>query len=242
MPFTLAHPAAVLAFKKSNWFSITALVAGSIVPDFEFFFQMREVENIGHHWYGIVLFDFPVGLLFCFLFHNLLRNTLVANLPPIYCSRFSHTLLFNWNQFARNHKVNVAVSLLIGIISHFFLDGFTHNDGVFVTLFPALLVQSGIAGMPVYFLLQVLLSVAGMMVVVIAIHKMPRLTNCCAGKNKFYWPLFLLVLAAILAIRIIFWSEYNSFWGVFMAVIGAICYSWLIVSLVFNKNIKTKLP
>lgn len=52
MPFTFAHQAIILPLKKSKRFCSTALIAGSIVPDFEFFFQLREVENIGHRWHG----------------------------------------------------------------------------------------------------------------------------------------------------------------------------------------------
>lgn len=104
MPFTLAHPSIILPLNKSRRFSLTALIAGSIVPDFEFFFQLREVENIGHYWYGILLFDFPVALISCFIFHNLLRNTLVINLPASFRNRFANVLDFDWNTFAKTNK------------------------------------------------------------------------------------------------------------------------------------------
>lgn len=236
MPFTFAHPAIVLPLKDSKRFSFTALVAGSIVPDFEFFFQMREVENIGHHWYGIALFDFPVALLFCFLFHNLLRNLLVANLPPSLNRRFGNIADFNWNLYAAAHKFKVAYSLFAGIASHILWDGFTHYDGFFVALIPALSANSGMANLPVYFLLQVLFSILGMGVLAAGVFRMPMPfgTEIRAGKNRLYWPLFSLVLTAILIIRLGLWPEYNSFWGVFMAAMGAICYTWLLVSLVFN--------
>jgi hypothetical protein len=237
MPFTIAHPAVVLPLSKSKWFSLTALVAGSIVPDFEFFFQMREVENIGHHWYGIILFDFPVGLIFCFLFHNLLRNALVANLPVAFRNRFSSAVTFNWNKYAEANKTRIALSILTGIASHILWDGFTHHDGMFVQLIPALSAKSALYAIPVYFLLQVMFSILGMMTVMMSIIKMPVQTNNVINiePNIFYWPLFSMVLAAILLIRLTIWPEYNSFWGVFMAVMGAICYTWLLVS-VFIQN------
>ena len=40
MPFTFAHPAAVLPFAKkhSSYISVTALILGSMAPDFPIFF------------------------------------------------------------------------------------------------------------------------------------------------------------------------------------------------------------
>ena len=49
MPFTFSHPAIVLPFSK-KWFSLTALVTGSIIPDFEYFFKMKGHSDYGHNW------------------------------------------------------------------------------------------------------------------------------------------------------------------------------------------------
>lgn len=91
MPFTPSHIAAVLPFDQSKKLSITALVIGSMAPDFEFFFQMREVENIGHHWYGIFLFDLPITLLLSFVYHIYLKKSFVVNLPDYFRKRCTRT-------------------------------------------------------------------------------------------------------------------------------------------------------
>lgn len=237
MPFTLAHPAIILPLSKSKRFSLTALIAGSIVPDFEFFFQLREVENIGHHWHGILLFDFPVALIFCFLFHNLLKNALVANLPAYFRNRIAAVTDFDWNTYTRTNKWSITVSLFIGIASHILWDGFTHHDGLFVELFPILATKATIAGykLPVYFLLQLLFSVWGLLAVLFVMLSMRQQQKTLPEKkNKWYWPLFGLFLSLILSIRLAGWPEYNSFWGVFMAVTGSICYTWLFVSVLFK--------
>jgi len=243
MPFTLAHPAIILPLSKSKRFSLTALIAGSMVPDFEFFFQLREVENIGHHWYGILLFDFPVALVFCFLFHTLLKNSLVNNLPANFRNRVDGVLNFDWNAYARNNKWNITVSLFIGIASHILWDGFTHYDGLFVEMFPLLAAKAGIAGfnLPVYFLLQLLFSVFGLLAVLLVILRMPQQQKTISEeKNKWYWPLFGLSLSLILIIRLAGWPEYNSFWSVFMAVMGSILYTWLFVSILFKNYLLKK--
>lgn len=244
MPFTLAHPAIILPLNKSKRFSITALIAGSMVPDFEFFFQLREVENIGHHWYGVLLFDFPVALISCFLFHNLLRNALVINLPTSMRNRVADVLDFDWNNYARTNKWTVALSLFTGIASHILWDGFTHYDGLFVELFPVLATKVSIGNfaIPVYFLLQLLFSVIGLLVVSYTILRLPQQqTTITEEKNEWYWPLFAFTVSLLLCIRLAGWPQYNSFWGVFMAVMGSICYSWVVISFAFKNYFIKKL-
>jgi hypothetical protein len=246
MPFTLAHPAIILPLGNTRFrLSITGLVIGSMVPDFEFFFQLREVENIGHHWYGILLFDMPVALVGCFLFHNLLRNVLIANLPAYYKFRFTGLLQFDWNKYVADYKWKVLLSILIGIGSHLFLDAFTHADGLFVEMFPVLAYQTGtnFFNAPVYLLLQVLFSLAGLLLVHRAIHQLPvnSKSTDTAEQTNMYWSFFAMILLLIIGIRLVGWPEYNSFWSVIMAMMGGTIYSWFLVSLIFNYYLLKKI-
>ena len=64
MPFTLSHPAVVLPFARWKLI-LSALVIGSMTPDFEYFIDIvtdHDVQ-IGHSISGIFLFCIPVGLL-----------------------------------------------------------------------------------------------------------------------------------------------------------------------------------
>ncbi len=243
MPFTLAHPAILLPLEKSKRFSLTALIAGSMVPDFEFFFQMREVENIGHHWYGILFFDLPVAIVCCFVFHNRLKQLLIVNLPTAYRNKFINVIGFNWNAYAAANKMKILLSLLIGIISHIVWDGFTHSDGFFVILIPVLSEQIKIAGkqLPFYFLLQIFSSIAGMWLVYWAIKKIPSNQEqpLIVKTNAWYWPSFILVFAVIVLSRIFLWPQYNSFWGIVMACMGGFIYTWVLISFIF-KNTQAK--
>jgi hypothetical protein len=229
MPFTPAHPALILPFAKVNRHaSLTALVAGSIAPDFEFFFQMKEVENIGHHWYGFLLFDLPVALALCWLFHNLLRNLLLANMPVWYYKRFKDTARFNWNQYALANIIAVILSTTAGICTHLFWDAFTHYDGWFVLQWPLLSAKLSLFNhdVAVFFLLQLFFSVAGILAVAYVIIKMPVQTaaETTNEKNALFWPVLFFAIIAILGVRVYYWPQYNSFWGVFMATMGAITY------------------
>jgi hypothetical protein len=240
MPFTLAHPAIVLQLDKTEKFSLTALIVGCMVPDFEFFLQMREVENIGHHWYGILLFDIPAGLLVCFIFHNLIKKSLIINLPAACQNRVANLFSFKWNAYAFSNKIKILYSLLLGILSHIVWDAFTHYDGFFVLLLPVLQSHINIIGnkIPAYFFLQIFSSLAGMWLTYLAIAKLPYTPS--AGfkvkKNILYWPLFAIAFAVIVTSRICIWPHYNSFWGLVMACMGGTIYAWILISFIFKNT------
>lgn len=244
MPFTLAHPAVVIPLSKSGLkLSLTGLIIGSMIPDFEFFFMMREVENIGHKWYGIILFDLPLSYFFAYIFHNLLRNQLIDHLPLKYFQRFSEVKAFDWNKYARNNRWSLLISIIIGISTHFALDALTHHDGAFVELFPILSREIPIGGLmvPIYFALQVLLSVLGMCIVHLQIQNMPRVLIETRKRKHFqqhYWSVFILLFSLILISRLTFWPEWNSFGGVLIAIMGSVVYSWLTISIYFNFFLK----
>lgn len=223
---------------------MTALVIGSMAPDFEFFFQMREVENIGHHWYGVVLFDLPITIIFSYLFHNFLRKAFIANLPFYFYRRFAYVKIFNWNRYATGHSANLILSALIGIVSHLVWDGFTHYDGAFVKLLPLLSSNLVILEreIPVYFFLQLLFSVAGLGFIFYKIDIMPILfvNENRAFRHQVYWIIFVCVFLTILIIRLMIWNQYNSFWSVFMANMGAVIYGWILTTLVYKNYLHIK--
>src|SRR5665647_2066569 len=72
MPFTFSHPAIVLpaTYLPKKWHSLSALIMGSMTPDFEYFIRMKDASKYGHTWTGVFWFDIPMGLLLIFLFHN----------------------------------------------------------------------------------------------------------------------------------------------------------------------------
>lgn len=237
MPFTIAHPAIILPLCRNKRFSVTALIAGSMVPDFEFFFQLREVENIGHHWYGVLLFDLPVALLLCYLFHGLLRNVLLAHLPATVKSRFVEAGSFNWQAQVRSNPVAILISLCVGIASHIVWDGFTHNDGFVVEQWVLLQQETGweVLNMPFYFLLQLLFSVAGLGVMLYAVYRLPKISVATTTSNKrMFWLSLSLLVSAFLLIRFIGWPQYNSFGGILIALMGCTFYAWVLVSVLFK--------
>src|SRR4051812_45256762 len=90
MPFTLAHPAAVIPLARKR-LVLSALVAGSKAPDFGKIFTLSPKNGFGHTWAGIFWFCIPTGLLALVLYHGLLKRPLLSLLPLSHQQR-----LFPW--------------------------------------------------------------------------------------------------------------------------------------------------
>lgn len=78
MPFTFAHPAIVLPLRKCKWFSFSALVFGSMAPDFEYFFRMQPFSVYSHTMLGLWLVDLPIAVLLAFLYQYVVKKQMLA--------------------------------------------------------------------------------------------------------------------------------------------------------------------
>lgn len=141
MPFTLAHAAVVLPLKKlrPRWFSLTGLMAGAISPDLLYFLMLQtEFRGLSHSWSGLLLFCLPAGLAFSFAFHYFFKQPVIGNLPRPLEHRLSGLAEQRFRVRSLRAWVVLTASVLIGAISHFFWDSFTHNFGEVAQLFPVL--------------------------------------------------------------------------------------------------------
>ena len=240
MPFTFSHPALILPITMSNnRFSTTAIIIGSIVPDFEFFFQLREVPNIGHHFFGFFVFYIPMAIFFCYIYHNILRNPLIENLPIYFQNKCARTYDFDWNGFVFQNFFIFLFSLILGIFSHLIIDEFTHHDGQLVALLPMLKANIYLASkpFPVFYLLQIALSIFGLVSlfqIIVKSANQTLLNQEIGKKNQWYWCIFAILFLCILVLRISFFSQYNNFWSLVMAFFGCLSYSWIITSIIIK--------
>jgi Domain of unknown function (DUF4184) len=240
MPFTFAHPAIILPLAKSGYkLSLTGLVAGSMVPDFEFFLSMKAGENIGHHLPGVLVFDIPVAILLCFVYHGVVRDVLISNLPAFLQSRFTKYTGSGWNTYAMQHKGKLIISIMIGIGSHFFWDAFTHYDGLFVTIFPWLARELTLAGnaVAVYSLLQVASSIGGLWVIQRVVRKLPAEPTAPPNQRNqsTFWTACITAGVTLFMIRVLTQAGQQGFWDVFMAAMGSTLYTLTGVSLLFKQ-------
>lgn len=245
MPFTLAHPLLPVIFKKVKpGLSLTAMIAGSMIPDMENFFKMQDTDSLGHELPGILLFDIPAALILCFVYHHLVRNPFISHLPSRFRSRFAGALEFDWNRYAVQHKGILLVSLSAGIFSHFAWDGFTHQDGYFVQWLPWLShkVSWYPRAVPLHYVFQLLSSIGGLLLLYLVILQKPVQKSMVTPivKGRFYWPLFALCFFILLFTRLYFWPGLNSYLDTWRAGMGSLLYSWIIVSILYNRSFYSK--
>jgi len=136
MPFTVSHAAAALPLKRSG-LVFSALVVGSMAPDFLYFLRLPFSRDLGHSLPGLLLVDLPLGWLVLWVFHAFLKNPLFALLPLGHQRRLAPFLSrFAFSGWKRAGLI--SLSLLLGSLSHIAWDSFTHNNGLMVELIPAL--------------------------------------------------------------------------------------------------------
>ncbi len=132
MPFTFAHPVAVLPFLKKKYFSATALIVGSIAPDFEYFFKMKSGGEHSHTLAGMFYFDLPVCFLLAWVFHQIIKNAFLDNLPEFVQKRTHELRALNFLKYLQQHYWVFVYSALLGIATHLLWDSFTHAGGFMV--------------------------------------------------------------------------------------------------------------
>lgn len=133
MPWTFAHPAAVLPLRRLTGpgkLSLAGLMAGAVAPDLLYYVGQFGWASRAHSVAGLVTVCVPLGLLTLALLH-LLRAPLAGLLPQ------PHRRLVLANAVAAGVPslrtlILAALSLLIGAATHVLWDAFTHDRQFFV--------------------------------------------------------------------------------------------------------------
>lgn len=125
MPFPLAHPAAVLPFRRLNsgYFNFAALVIGSITPDLGYCLERYDVDVLSHSIRGCLIFSLPVGCVLVAIFRAV-GEPLMELLPGPHRQALLPACR-NWSQ----PWFVVPVSLLVGAMTHVVWDSITHDTG-----------------------------------------------------------------------------------------------------------------
>ena len=247
MPFTASHIVAILPIKKNSrsYFSITGLIIGSMVPDFEFFLRMTLLGYYGHRLTGIFLFDLPVGLLLFWVFRAIIRKPVIEHLPGYWYNRLTlNDADVKQPIFSKSVKV-VIISIFVGIMTHLLWDGFSHDEENYLARFlKFLLIEVTFMGFtsPIYNFIQLISSVLGLIGLFWYIHTLPVNTRSLPTRAKEqiqFWGLITLVALTLGTIRwIIGMPNEKIIAQLIVLVISATMYSTLIVSLYY----KFKLP
>jgi hypothetical protein len=137
MPFTISHAAVVPPFSRwlARWRLLSAVVIGTMVPDFGVFLPWRMHRIETHSMMGLLTFCLPVGLVSYWIFQYLIKEPVLEVLPEGAYARWrpysSPAELGNLLQW-----VLASVGVLAGAVSHLVWDAFTHEGARGVRMLP----------------------------------------------------------------------------------------------------------
>ncbi len=224
MPFTFSHPAIVLplTYLNKRLYSLTGLIIGSITPDFEYFLRMKVSSVYSHTWLGLFWFDLPLGFLLTYIYHNIVRDQFINNLPRWLNKRFIVYTNFNWAQYCKRNTIVVIISISIGIASHLFWDSFTHLTGYFVGLFhwEALIDVAGVQ-IPIWKIIQHLSTLIGSLIIIVAIYTIPLQLQSTNKINWKYWIIVTVVAVIIITIRLLLGLNFKAYWNLLVTALSA---------------------
>lgn len=233
MPIPFAHPSAVLPlFRYSHYLSISALIIGSVVPDFEHFMELQRSAKFGHTFLGVLLFNLPIGVIIYYINKRLFKPVLRRVTP----------FRFKKQQPRIRYSVfQISLSILIGVFTHFLLDSVTGEDGFFVRGLPYLMDEVNVTPtikMSVHNIIWVIVSIFGTAQCFwLGITAFDFSNSLKKIKLKEWFPLFwielFVILFIIVSFRILLMSKPLILWdwgitlgGAFFYALVIVCFRW----------------
>lgn len=137
MPYTPAHPITAIALIKlfPNKFNKTGLVLGTMAPDLQNFIAFRPVDSsFGHSTLGMMTLGLPASILLAFAFHRLVVPAAARYFPEPFRGIAGRHAKCGWRIAGLRGLGGLVASIVIGMYSHLFLDGFTHYGGLMYPL------------------------------------------------------------------------------------------------------------
>lgn len=185
MPFTLAHPAAVLPLVRRP-FVASALVAGAVAPDLLYVgpiyrIATRQINGnftltLTHQFTSALWLDPLLALLLLAVFNLGLKRPLIALAPPALAGRLE-TPRRPFRIPSVSVVVWTVVSAVVGAITHVVWDSFTHGDGYFVRQFPGFFRAQVTGAWDVNRILQYVSTVGGCLVLAVWLYRWYRRTT-----------------------------------------------------------------
>jgi hypothetical protein len=207
MPFTFAHPAAILPLRRSRFLQTVPLIIGSMVPDAPYFFPWRIARYFveTHTVYSSFAVDVPLGMAF-------LIATLFLKEPltSLLGARARWICLRSIERFhARPLHWPIALfSILVGAWTHIAWDSITHQTGWTAERVAALSAPVSIFGWDTEtsHLLQYLSSIFGLVVLALwfrgLLKRVPAAVVADQSRPRASWLLLGLIALASLLIGI----------------------------------------
>jgi len=213
VPFTFAHPAAAVPLLRplARYGVLSALVVGSMTPDFSYFLPFPISRSQSHSIAGLFWFCVPVGLVAYVAFHRLLARPLIDLLPEPLRMRLLPVIDAHvdapWSA--------VIVSLFVGAATHIAWDAFTHAGAPLVRISRALrfhLVTLSGYPLSVYTVLQHLSTALGFVLIALWLWRWVRSAEATGDAARGALPpgWRAAAILAIAAVVVVLWSESNG--------------------------------
>ncbi len=167
MPWTLAHAAAVVPFRRwcPRHLSFFGLAIGSMAPDLGYYLSQYEFATFAHTLPGLAV-CLPAGLLLIAVIWHL-RELLVVLIPQPHQNALQVAFAATAGDISWRRAIVLGASIVLGAVTHILWDSFTHATGLPVA-YSALLrlevVRIGASSVPAYALLQHVSTVFGILV------------------------------------------------------------------------------
>ena len=238
MPFTFSHPAIILPLKKytGTALSFTGLIIGSMTPDFEYFGRMGVKSTYSHTLSGLFWFDLPLGLLLTFIYHLIVRDQLITNLPAFLNNRLNVYKDFNWLAYFKSYWPIIIISVLLGTASHLFWDDFTHPTGYFVERSRWLQRQLFWKGGHIehFVIMQHLSTIVGGIFVLVFIFNLESRETTQSGKKHLYWLSVILMTVFIFLTRVFTGLNISLYGDVIVTIISAFMIALILTPMFFR--------
>jgi hypothetical protein len=260
VPFTLAHAAATLPFRRLRLVP-SALVVGTLAPDFWYFLGIESHSGLGHTFLGAFVFTPPVAMIVLWTFHAFVKDPITSLLPNSVQSRLvpNHDRLRFWGT---TRLAMILGSILLGILTHLLWDSFTHPTTWLYHHWPFLsyMVRLPIVGLvPYYKLFQHGSSIVGTVILLIWFVRWYQVTEPC---REYPRPLFSspqkLLLIVLICLVALFGAvarsvlidgvpmdslAFKRFVGqAIVSVIALMWWEFVAFGLLYSKHVSTKSP
>jgi Domain of unknown function (DUF4184) len=212
MPFTLAHPAAVLPLRGLRFLRTAPLIIGAVTPDVPYYVPW----NLGR--FMPETHDFDGSYTTCLLIgYAMLATIFVLQRPltALLSPRARWLCLHALAPYQRGPKewLFAAFAIVVGVWAHLLWDSFTHMDGWVVHRVAALSAPVTIAGHtgPVCAVLQYASSVFGLLVMAVWYWRLrtpPVVPHDPAAPRSAVGPILMLIATAALLIGGVQSAEY----------------------------------
>ncbi len=239
VPFTLSHAAAVLPLHRRgrHELPLSALMVGSMAPDFGYFLSQETNRLVTHSFTGLLTFALPWGIAAWFFYVAVLEKATITLLPDRWHTRFAHT-----ERITPSLVLRACIAIVLGALTHIVWDAFTHRGTFATDAFPALLgATPGFPWLPIYHLLHGLSSVVGIVLLAIwarHLHRLPARSLIrpypTSERARTYAVMFIM-LASVIAGLVEWWpNAYGRYDAqLFYAAVGSMSgffVAWCVIA------------